>query len=766
MKTNTALMIKRALPFLLTFLTSLSFAQNGKLQGTIKDAITEEPLEEVLIQIVNRDLQAFTDKEGYFSFEGLELGRVEVKVSSVGYGSKLVKEILLKAGRTEKLALFLESEINQLEEVAVTSSSPNLSGALTSIQSISIEQVMRLPATFYDPARLAFTFPGVAANNDQANGMSIRGNNPNGLQWRLEGVEIVNPNHLASAGTFSDQPAANSGGTNMLSAQMLGHMNFLTGAFPAEYGNAFSGVMDMRLRKGDDKEYKHTIQAGLIGIDLSSEGPLSKKNGSSYLINYRYSFTGLLALGGLTFGGEAIKFQDLAVNLSFPTKNAGDFTLFGMGGINSNEFAFEDEEGLGRQEEKDFFTIDSYGRMGVMGATHQLNFKRNLAWKTTLAYSVLENERDQIADLSEAGNGSFNDRSKLSFTTNVKKKLRGNAHVKAGFFITQNMFNVGYSEINGDAFAVRNNSLIFQPYLEYGQALGEKVLLNLGVHHVNYAYNKAKTFEPRASFAYAVGASSSINLAYGRHSQVFSFLLEGENAPYISDQFVANWSKNLGENSNFKVEGFYQNNTSETRYNVGTYFNYMNVANDLDLLRSIDGLLSGSEQSRNYGLEFSYQRYLSKGFFAIANTTLYKSEFMANEEFVDGKYDGNYIFNLTLGKEWQTKKDNTLGVNTRVVWLGGFNEYPIDLAASEAASTTIFDYNSQLTEQFADFFRPDIRVYYRKNKGTKNVMWSLDIQNVANYQNVAFKYYDALKGEVQTKYQLGLIPMINYRIEF
>ena len=267
----------------------ISMAQQfGKVRGVVRDIVTEASIENATVNIVGTTLNAQTNASGEFSFESVPVGRLELSVSSVGFTNKVIKELLLATNKELIVNVGMEVAENSLKEVTVTAASPNLSGAKTSIQAITVEQVLRFPATFFDPARLAFSFPGVANTNDQGNGMSIRGNNPRGLQWRLEGMEIVNPNHTANAGTFSDQATSNAGGVIMVSAQMMGDMNFLTGAFPAEYGNALSGVMDMRLRKGNNKEFEHTAQVGLLGIDLASEGPLNREKGSSYLLNYRY----------------------------------------------------------------------------------------------------------------------------------------------------------------------------------------------------------------------------------------------------------------------------------------------------------------------------------------------------------------------------------------------------------------------------------------------------------------------------------------------
>ena len=307
------------------------------IRGKVIDFVSEQPIIGASITLLSLKKGTQTDTDGSFLFGQTPIGRYQLQVSSVGYESQIISELLLESGKEMVLEVRLHTTSNQLAEAVVRAPSANLSGAVTSIQNISTEQIFRYPGTYLDPARLATAYAGVANSNDQANGLVVRGNSPNGMQWRLEGVEIVNPNHLSNAGTFSDRITQNSGGVNILSAQLLGNMNFLTGAFPAEYGNALSGVMDMRLRQGNDKKHEFTAQAGLIGIDLAAEGPIGKR-GASYLVNYRYSFTGLLATMGVKFGGEDIRFQDLAFNFNFPTKKAGTFMLFGMGGLSSNIF--------------------------------------------------------------------------------------------------------------------------------------------------------------------------------------------------------------------------------------------------------------------------------------------------------------------------------------------------------------------------------------------------------------------------------------------
>ena len=756
--------------FYLILLLSATFTsfgqQTGTVRGTVKDELTQAPVEKAVVKITNTDFAAQTDAGGHFVLNNVPVGRIELSVSSVSFTTQIVKELLLASNKELIVEVFLSPSVTDLDEVKVTAASPNLSGAKTSIHAITVEQVMRFPATFFDPARLAFSFPGVANTNDQANGMSIRGNNPRGLQWRLEGMEIVNPNHLANAGTFSDQATVNAGGTNMLSAQMLGNMNFLTGAFPAEYGNALSGIMDMRLRKGNNKEYEHTAQVGLIGVDLASEGPLNKAMGSSYLVNYRYSFTGLLGLMGVTFGGEDIRFQDLAVNLSFPNKKLGDFTVFGMGGKNSNEFSFNDEEGTGPEFEKDLYTINYYGKMGAAGVTHSKVFDSHLLWKNNLVFSGLRTERNQrgteLLDFAFTPQSNVSNTSKMSFSSIVVKRFDNNASLKAGAYLTKTTDSLQISD-----YQIFGNfdSWLVQPFVQYATNPSSRVSLDLGIHQLNYMLTSTSTLEPRASVNLNMNVKNRLSLAYGRHSQLLDSWLYAGNAnlkPTLSDHFVLNFETKPGVASSFSTELFYQLIHHDLASATLTHLEGMNLNNFID-----PSLLNNEGKGRTYGLELNYNKYLDNGFFALANATFYKSEYLAGDgKYYDSRYSGDYIFNVTLGKEWNVSKSRVLGVNTRLVLLGGFRQYQIDLTASEAANTTVFDYNAPLTEKQKDYFRPDIRVYLKRSKAKLNRMWSIDIQNVANYQNVAYQTYDAYQGKILTKYQLGMVPMLNYRWEF
>ena len=172
----------------------------------------------------------------------------------------------------------------------------------------------------------------------------------------------------------------------------------------------------------------------------------------------------------------------------------------------------------------------------------------------------------------------------------------------------------------------------------------------------------------------------------------------------------------------------------------------------------------------NQGIELGFQKYFSRDFYTLANVTFYDAKYTAADGIErNARYNGSYIFNLTGGKEFtknKAQKQRTWGLNLRIAGNGGFRYTPIDVAASQAAGRTIFVEEEAFSEQYADFFRVDLRVYLRRNKAKFSSLLALDIQNLTNQKNVAFQYYDVLQQAVLTKNQLGLIPILSYRVEF
>lgn len=768
-------------------ITFSGFAQiplTQTIRGYVLDGDNNQRLRGASLKLMGADTGTITDSSGNFRLPGVPIGRYSLQISSVGYETVIVPEVLLEAGKEKILTITLKETPQQLAETVVRAARPP---SVNSIQTITIEQTLRFAATFFDPARLATSFPGVVAANDQANGLVIRGNSPTGTQWRLEGVEIVNPNHLSNAGTFSDRPTQTGGGTNILSAQLMERADFMMGAFPAQYGNVLGGVMDVHLRKGNDQKHEFTGQAGLIGVDIAAEGPISRKNKSSYLVNYRYSFTGLLGLMGIKFGGEDIRFQDLSFNLSFPTRKAGHFTVFGMAGVSSNVFKAERDTLLWKFQ-KDGFDIEFKNRMGAIGLTHSVNLGQNTTWKTVIAASGLATRREGYVLSKTTFNRFFVQldefrKTRYSVATSLSHKLSGDWQLKEGITVTYQEDSV---QINNRGISVgKMQGMIVQPYVSVVGRLAPRLTLQAGVHYLSYTYNKTSSLEPRASLRYNASERTAFTFAYGLHSQMQlpqTYLALRNSDPRFdvfpnvllgftkANHYVLGFEKNLPKQASIKVEAYYQSlfNVPVAKNDPIVSYRVIPAFSTLNLIEGFtDAELTNKGTGKNYGLEVTYQQYVGKDFYALITGSLYNSTYKGQDGIERStRFNGNYTFSLAAGKEFHKHRNRTFGVNLRVLWLGGYRDSPIDLEASRSIGQTSYKVTELYTIKMKDYFRPDVRIFWKRNKPNFTRTWSIDIQNVSNTQNEAYSYYDILQRQIVKQFQLGMIPVLNYRVEF
>lgn len=244
------------------------------VRGTVCESATGAPIEFATVMVANAELPigTTTDSIGGFSMK-VPVGRHNIQVSYLGYEPVILKEVLVGSSKEVVLNIGMTESPTNLNEVVVTphinKAEPLNSMAVTGGRMLSTEEASRYAGGMDDPARLVSAFAGVSSNVGN-NGIVVRGNAPRSLQWRLEDVEIPNPNHFADVTTFGG------GGFTSLSSFVLGNSDFFTGAFPAEYSNALSGVFDMNMRNGNNQKWEHAFKVGVLGIDASSEGPLRK----------------------------------------------------------------------------------------------------------------------------------------------------------------------------------------------------------------------------------------------------------------------------------------------------------------------------------------------------------------------------------------------------------------------------------------------------------------------------------------------------------
>lgn len=740
--------------------------------GKVKSQISQKPLAGANVSILKSNqlvVGSVTDSLGNFQIKNISPGRYKLSISFTGFSS-YEDELLVISGKESTININLTESSTVLKEVEVRASALEATAGVTSI---SMEKSMRVPANFFDPVRMVTSYPGVVAANDQSNSIVVKGYSPNGLLWRLQGLDIVSPNHLANAGTFSDKPAANGGGVNVLSAQLLDRTDFYSGALPANYGNALSGVMDMKLRAGNKNKMQYTAQASLIGMDISAEGPIDKSKRTSFIANYRYSTVGLLSQMGVNFGDEIINFQDFSFHLDQHQKKGGTLSVFGFGGLSSNKFKAKPADEW--KEEKDHNTINYDGKVYGLGFVNQFkSFERlNVSFGASLSGQSQErNAQSEVVsrpDIYIFSDQYSNNKALFSSFLKALYKLSSRGTLETGIManyldnklvsttITPLYFDTFYPSVNGKV-----NGMMLQPYATWSQRFGTLWKLNAGVRYVNFSYNKASSVEPRFSIAHSL-PKGALTFSYGltgQWQQLQTYLQYGNQNLELTKahQFIAEFKHTFAKDLRL-VSNVYYHRVFNVPVQPNTVsYSALNQFEDF----SRPGL-QNTGRGLNYGVEALVEkRYYSQVYFMMSGS-LYRSEYNATGYYT--RFNGRFTSSFLAGKEWQ-KKRNTFSMNTRILYLGGLREAPIDAPLSSAVGSTQYNYQNGYSLQLPDYFRTDLRLSWRKNKPGYTRTFSLDIQNVLNTQNVAYHYYDTFLQDVKTKYQLGIVPVLVYRVEF
>lgn len=769
--------------------TAQSFTKN--IKGKITDKDSKQPLAGVNVLVINSNPSqgATTDVDGNFILENVSVGRHNIKFTYIGYEDATVNEVLVNSGKEVYLTIEMQEKITKMKDVEITyardKSKANNDFAPISARSFSAEEMNRYAGTQNDPARMAQSFAGVVTANDENNQIVVRGNSPRGLLWRMEGIEIPNPNH------FAGSEGSTGGGVSILSSNMLTNTDFYSGAFAAEYGNALSGVFDMNLRKGNSEKWEFALKVGVLGAETTLEGPFSKKYKGSYLINYRYSTLELFALLGFKIGGNVTpKYQDLCFNFYFPTKKIGTFTVFGIGGMSSlGDFAKHDSSSWKTLSDKSEFAQKQM--MGVAGLTHLLLLKDNRTYlKTTLSYSYTNNTSSD--DTLDYDFKKFN----INDQKFIYKTFRGAMMLNSKLDVT-NTIRVGiiYSNIDfklhSEAFSylssktetqVNNtgNTSMLQAYAQWKHRFTERVQLNTGVHFLFSFLNNKFYVEPRMSGEWRIKENNTLSFGVGLHSRVdavstyvsYAGKSTQNNFPNKNLDFsralhvVAAYNLNFKKDFRFKTEVYVQ-------YLFGIPIGTDSVNKTFSIVNYDDGFVNIPLQNKgtgyNYGLEITLEKYFSKNYFFMFTTSVFNSKYRgADNIWRNTTYNVNYVVNALGGKEFVVgkKKNNSIGVNAKIIWRGGNRVTPIDLEKSIAANETVYKTNEAFAEKLPDYFRVDFGVSFRRNKKKYSWVLGFDAQNIINRENVAYKLYDPEKKLIITKKNLGIVPVFSWKVEF
>ena len=764
------------------------------IRGTVMDQESNFPLPGVYVIVIDSDPQlgTVTDQDGHFRLDNLPIGRYNLKIASMGYEERILPDIMIGSGKEVILNIDLRESLLQMEEVVVTAktskSEPNNEMATVSARSFTVEETKRYAASVNDPSRMALSFAGVSNNEDSNNEIIVRGNSPKGMLWKVEGVEVPNPNHFGEEG-------ASGGGISILSVNMLSNSDFLTGAFPAEYGNAFSGVFDIRLRNGNNEKREYAFQAGLLGIDFAAEGPFSKNSRASYLVNYRYSTLSLLDKIGVSgFEGYIPEFQDLAFKLHFPTKSMGSFSVWSLSG-DSRQSSEAKRDSLSWEDEYDRFD-DTFGsQMTANGLTHTYFFNQNTSIESIFSYSgsknyYSEDSLDRFYQPVTIWDEDFR-HSALRYSGTINSKISSRNTIRSGIIASRLSFNLTSREADNAERILRTrvnqqgNTYLWQGFFQWMHRFSETLSFNAGIHSMWLGLNNNKTIEPRAGLKWAFAPGQSINAGFGVHSRMESLatyfgqqqtvegtvVLPNQNLDLMkSYHYVLGYDRMFGRDWHLRLEAYYQDLDKVAIAPAGVddqqWQTFALINNDSGYI--YDTLVSEGS-GRNYGIELTLEKYFTDNWYMLATSSLFESKYTGRDGIErDTYYNGNFVNNLLIGKEYKLGPGgkNILSINSKLIWAGGRRTTPIDFEKSAANDQTELYFDRRYSIRQPDYSRMDLRVAYSINRKSTTSTISLDIQNVTNRQNIFGQYYDRDEDEVVYSYQLGLLPVLNYRLEF
>jgi hypothetical protein len=776
--------LKSKLPFILFFIFVAELSAQDltqKLQGRIADKLTGQSLAHAQLILSKQSELLFTItslENGQFIFESVSVGRYKLEVSHASYFT-YTTEVFVQSAKATWLDIELIERVRELDEVEISASGKSMY-SIPSIQELSIEKSTRIAANFFDPVRVSTTFPGVVVANDQNNAIIVRGNSPDGLLWRLNGLDILNPNHLSNAGTLSDRPAANGGGTNILSAQMLGNTRFINSNYTPAFGNFQSAVIDMDLRESRNKRIEHTAQASLIGLDYASEGAITDK--LSYTANARYSTVGLLSQMGVDFGGEAISFKDLSGQLVYRGNNDAVLKLFFLTGDSKNDF--EARDAADWEEDKDRFNIRYTGRTSIAGLSYVSPLRNEALLKTGLAYS--HSNQTRFADFTAGNQGTERwedfelSSSLLSQHVSYSKRLNHTTWLEIGnylnFYSTSiyqqeilRLFDCLFCELPNVGLDGQFETWQMSTYTQIKKQISSRLNASMGLRGVKTAMYSKYSLEPRAEIQYDFNNNQLLSLNYSKLSRLQNpaIYLSRQNAvlsPTQSHNLSFNYSGKVATELLLRSSVYYQY-LFDVPVQSGSTFSVLNL---MELQER--GALLNEGAGRNYGWDISLEKSFYDDLYFLTGLSIYKSEYRdGNQLWRNTRFDGGYTFNIAAGKEWSKSKTNarkTFGLDTRLLYLGGLYEMPILDNLSLVNGKTVFDESVGFTEKLPDYFRFDLRLSWRKHKTSYSRTLSLDIQNVLNLQNVAYHYYDSYRQERSAQNHLGVIPILAYRVEF
>lgn len=755
------------------------------IKGKVIDSETQIELPGATIIVVNSNpiMGTTTDIDGNFRLKNVPVGRISLQISYIGYNNQYVSGLLVTSGKEITLNILLKESFTTLGEVVIMAEVKKDEAinkmATVSARTFSVEDAQRFAGGMDDPSRLASTYAGVTPGTVETNEIVIRGNAGKGILWKLEGVEIPAPNHLA--GMFSG------GGVNtMFSSNMLANSDFFTGAFPAEYGNAISGVFDMRLRSGNSDKREYAFEIGTQGVGIALEGPFVRGKRSSYLVNYRYSTLGLFQKLMPQVTGLPT-YSDLSLKFHFPTKKSGIFSFWSINGI-GNIASNINKDTAQWETNMESYQYDISYNLTASGINHRILLNDKSYLFTSASFSTSEYINNNVyykKNLQEVPVTDQNEiNSKLSLTSFLNHKFSSRHTNRTGIVVNRLSYNfdiennTNVAENDVADFFVKSKGIAYS-YQLYSQSkyyFRENLNINAGLHLIHFSTNNEVIVEPRLGVNWRFQPKHSLSFAYGKHSRIEPLRIYLTEIPVgnryerlnstlnitKAHHFVLGYDMKIGEKNHFRIEPYVQ-----ILYDVpviaDSLISMINYTSETFFTEQLINTGTGT----NVGIDLTLEQFINRGFYYMITASIYDSKYKGGDGVErNTKYNQNFVFNVLAGKEWQTNKNNTFGINGKITVIGGKRQSPVDYEKSDQYQYVIYDDSRIYEVQLPTSYYVDISINYTINKPKFSQSIILQAKNLLMQEESLGHAYNFNTNSIEP-YGLAIIfPYIIYKIQF
>ena len=735
----------------LIFQTNL-WAQQAMVKGRVIEVQSNEPMPFVNVIVTGTTLGTITDNEGNFKLTGLMPGFIRLQASFVGYHIVISSEFEVSNAKAAFIEIRMEKMDTEIKEVTVTASPfRKTEESPVSLKTIGIAEIEKSPGANRDISKVIQSFAGVLSSPSFRNDIIIRGGGPSESRFYLDGVEVPNINHFATQG-------ASGGAVGILNADLIREVNYYSGAFPSNRGNALSGVFEFGQVDGNADKLNFKGSLGASEVSATLDGPLSDK--TTFIVSARRSYLKLL------FSALKLPFlptfndMQFKVRTRFDAKN--ELTFIGLGSVDVNNLNL-DIKNPDDQQKYILGYLPVYDQWSyTLGAVYK-HFWENSYQTLVLSRSHLSNSRTKYLDNDE----SLESNKILDYTSQeMENKIRFENNMRMDGFKANVGANIDFAQYSNTTAQKRfyggnvininyNTKLNLMKYGLFGQIshefLTQRLTLSAGfrMDANNYSSemnNLLKQFSPRFSASYLLTSKWSLNLNTGRYYQLPPYTALGYkqnnafvnkgNLKYISvDHFIGGLEFKPATAMQFSLEGFLKNYRNYP-FSVNDQISLANKGADYGVIG--DEEVVSTSKGRAYGAEFQARVRTTKGYSLNLSYTLVRSEFQdGTGTYIVSAWDSKHILSMTgtaaLKRNWQ--------VGGRFRFVGGLPYTPWDLnrssliAAWNLQGGPYLDNSKLNANRFGVFHQLDIRVdksYYLKKMTLK---FYLDIQNLYNYQS-------------------------------